>query len=407
VRVLFVVHRYWPALGGAERHYRALAERIAAEGHRVQVYTTDALELQRFWDRRRARVAVVAEAKNGVAIRRFRVRHLPFHVRVLDALTRALPLRAVQLRWRPPSPLVPGLARTASGDWDVVVAGALPVNSILHAAYRLARRSRSRLVYLPFCHLGAAPGDAVARSYATPAQIWLLRQADAVIALTDRERHHLMARGVAPERLTVVPAGVDPDAVAGGDGARFRDRHGIDGPIVAYVGANAYDKGTAHLVQAMARLWAVGEKATLMLAGEPFADFERSLERQGPLPRLRRLGRIDEAEKRDLLAAAHVIAMPSRTDGFGQLFLEAWCYGLPVIGADAGGIPEVVRDGENGYLVPFGDVAALASRLHALLSDPGLAARFGDSGRRQTLACWTWDAVYAQTRPSILSAPGS
>src|SRR3712207_8646872 len=72
-------------------------------------------------------------------------------------------------------------------------------------------------------------------------------------------------------------------------------------------------------------------------------------------------------DKRDLNAAGQVFCMPSRTDSFGIVYLEAWLNGVPVIGARAGGVPEIIDDGVDGYLVEFGDVAALANRIELLL----------------------------------------
>jgi glycosyltransferase involved in cell wall biosynthesis len=108
---------------------------------------------------------------------------------------------------------------------------------------------------------------------------------------------------------------------------------------------------------------------------------------------------VSEEEKRDLLAAAGVVAMPSRSDSFGIVFLEAWLYSVPVVGAAAGGIPEVISDGQDGYVVPFGDVDTLSQRLARLLAEPALARRMGEVGRCKTLAQHTWDHVYARVKP--------
>ena len=77
--------------------------------------------------------------------------------------------------------------------------------------------------------------------------------------------------------------------------------------------------------------------------------------------------------------------MPSRTDSFGIVYLEAWLNGVPVIGARAGGVPEVITDGVDGYLVDFGDVAALANRIELLLRRPEAARAMGEAGRRKVL----------------------
>ncbi|HEY6042186.1 MAG TPA: glycosyltransferase family 4 protein, partial [Anaerolineae bacterium] len=91
-----------------------------------------------------------------------------------------------------------------------------------------------------------------------------------------------------------------------------------------------------------------------------------------------------------------VLAMPSRTDSFGIVFLEAWFYGKPVIGARAGGVPEVIDDGRDGFLVNFGDTDMLARRIAQLLDDRVLAQEFGAAGREKVLQNWTWDKIYPQ-----------
>jgi glycosyltransferase involved in cell wall biosynthesis len=103
-----------------------------------------------------------------------------------------------------------------------------------------------------------------------------------------------------------------------------------------------------------------------------------------------KLGFVSDEEKRDAYAACTVFAMPSRTDTFGIVYLEAWLYDKPVIGAQAGGVPEVIADGVDGYLIRFGDVPALAAHLRALIADPALAARLGQAGHAKVLREHTW-----------------
>jgi len=88
--------------------------------------------------------------------------------------------------------------------------------------------------------------------------------------------------------------------------------------------------------------------------------------------------------------------MPSRTDSFGIVFLEAWTYGKPVIGAQAGGPREIIEHGGDGLLVPFGDTETLGREIARLLNDRNLAHRLGMVGRRRTLERYTWDRVYAR-----------
>jgi glycosyltransferase involved in cell wall biosynthesis len=85
----------------------------------------------------------------------------------------------------------------------------------------------------------------------------------------------------------------------------------------------------------------------------------------------------------DLLAAADFFVLPSLTEGLPLSVLEAMAQGLPVIATPVGGIPEVVLEGEHGYLVPVQEDAALAEAMTRLARDPELARRLGEAGRRR------------------------
>jgi glycosyltransferase involved in cell wall biosynthesis len=114
---------------------------------------------------------------------------------------------------------------------------------------------------------------------------------------------------------------------------------------------------------------------------------------------------IPYASQTDVLnayAAASVFVLPSRTDSFGIVFLEAWCNQLPVIGADAGGIPDVIRAGVTGSLVPFADVPALCDALIMLLTDHDLATQYAQAGYAEVLAQHTWEHVFARIYPHYL-----
>ena len=77
MRILHIIQRYHPYIGGSELYFKELSERLARAGHRVEVWTTDAWDLDYFWTKKARRVAVERETHNGVLIRRFQVKHLP------------------------------------------------------------------------------------------------------------------------------------------------------------------------------------------------------------------------------------------------------------------------------------------------------------------------------------------
>jgi len=408
---LHIVQLYYPVATGAGRYFAEVGERLAREGHQVTVLATDAYDLEYFWNPARRRVELAEETHNGVRIVRLPVRRIPgppiaypILRRLMLELSRIPGSVPLLRRMAQITPRLPDLARfftqNAGTRFDLVHTCNITLDFAIFPAYAFARQRGVPFVCTPFVHLGP-PGDrTILRYYSMRHQVDLLRRSDRVITMTGLEAAELAARGVPRAKLRRVGVGVTPSEVLGGDGARFRAEQRIAGPLVLYIGALAHDKGAIHSVEAMQQLWARGSDATLVMIGAPLAHFTQFYEK---LPvedkaRIRLLPYAPETMKRDALAAADVLALPSRTDSFGIVFLEAWCYGVPVVGARAGGVPDVIADEQDGLLVPFGDVGAIATAIERLLTDRELARRLGAAGRAKVERNFTWDRIYDQVR---------
>ncbi|MDO8691837.1 MAG: glycosyltransferase family 4 protein [Dehalococcoidia bacterium] len=406
-----MVPRYWPYLGGSERWFQEISERLAADGHQVTVLTTDAWDLEYFWDRHKQSIPVKEEAHNGVVIRRLPVRHLPFSGIVFPGTRRVMcwlargprlgrnalfPLGAT-------TPLVPSLPRALSRlnpAPEIVHAATVPFDSLVYYAQQYARSRGIPFIMSPQTHLGEPESDEVRRHYTLPNQIEMMRRSTFVIVRTDIERDSLQVLGVPRDKMVRIPAGAEPREMTG-TGARFRKKHGLHQPIVFSLGALAYDKGSMTLVEAMKLLWSEGLKADLVMAGPLMEPFRHYMEAQPDEVKARCLipGFVSLEEKADLLDAGDVFVMASRTDSFGIVYLEAWLNRKPVIGAWAGGVPDVISQGQDGFLVRFGDAAELAMRIKQLLGDRELAEKMGRRGEKKTLESYTWDRVYEQALP--------
>jgi glycosyltransferase involved in cell wall biosynthesis len=96
-----------------------------------------------------------------------------------------------------------------------------------------------------------------------------------------------------------------------------------------------------------------------------------------------------------VLADADLFVLPSRSEAFPNAVIEAMAAGLPVIATDVGGIPEIIRTGENGLLVPPGDPEALAHAIVGLMDQPGLAADLGRAARIDVERYYTLDRMVA------------
>src|SRR3954454_12473801 len=365
MKIAWFTHRYHPCIGGAEAFGRAMVRRFVAEGHEVDVLTSDAHELSYFIDRRRRRVDAPAESVvDGARVRRFAVRHVPLQ-RYFGKLLSYAPHWPTRCRAASYMPILPGIERVR-GDYDAVFGVGFPFTIFSYAALRNARAGGAPLILTPFLHL-ATPGDPVNRSYTRPHQVRLLSEADLLVVPTDLEARAITGWGIPRSQILQMPMAIEHDEVTGGDRARFRARHSIPAgaPLVGQLGALDPNKGSTDLIRALSRINHGRPDAGLVhlaLAGAPTPDFDafaaelpessaRSLKVVGPLP---------PGDVPDFYAAIDVFSMPSRTDSFGIVFLEAWANARPVVAAAAGGVVEVVQHDRNGLLVPFGDVKALA-----------------------------------------------
>jgi glycosyltransferase involved in cell wall biosynthesis len=200
----------------------------------------------------------------------------------------------------------------------------------------------------------------------------------------------LAGRGIPRDTVTVIYPGIDTV----GYSPRAEDRSVQ--PVFAYLGRLKRYKGVHHVVRAFAAL--AHPTAVLEIAGA--GDYRLMLERLAASldlgQRVRFLGRISEAEKRDLLRRAWALVLASPKEGWGITNLEAAASGTPVIASNSPGIRESVRDGDTGYLVPHGDTGAMTDAMRRLAADRGLVERLGGQARRFAQT-FTWERATDET----------
>ena len=136
--------------------------------------------------------------------------------------------------------------------------------------------------------------------------------------------------------------------------------------------------------------------AVLLMAGEgpERASAQALARRLGLTDRVRFMGRQDHIE--DILSMADVFLLPSELESFGLSALEAMASGVPVVGSDAGGLPEVVKHTETGFLLPVGDVEGMAARTLEILKDEEHQRCLGQAGRRRAAALFSADRIVTQ-----------
>jgi len=344
-----------PHAGGAEIHVHELFGRIAGWGHEVHLVASG-------WPGAAPRAVV-----DGIQVQRVGGRH-GFALQGRGAVRRAL--------------------RDRGGPFDVVVEDINKIPLFLPLVTSLPFVAIVPHLFGSTAFAEASVPIAAAVWAAERPIPWVYRKAQ-FHAISESTRDDLVRRGIRSERVVVIHPGVDADHYAP-DAATPRATR----PTFLYVGRLKRYKGVEFALRALADARRQRADMTLDVCGQ--GDDRPRLERLaaelGLGPAVRFPGFVSEEEKRRLLRRAWAVVFPSPKEGWGITNVEAAACGTPAIASDSDGLRESVRAGVTGYLVPHGDVSALANRMLTLAGDPALVERLGRAARGFAEGL-SWDAA--------------
>ena len=384
-RLAFVVPRYGANIvGGAETLVRGLAQHLVADGHAVEVLTTCAKD-HLSW-KNALPAGVHREA--GVTVRRFPVqprdtrRHAWLQYRILRG-SRLGPKE--EARWVHESvgsrELFDYLAER-QGDYDLVCFAPYLFGTTLRGVPLVPGRAVliPCLHDEPFAHLG------VVRE-AFQACRGFIFNAPPEAALAEK------LYGIGDRPAGVVGLGFDPPPAT--DPAAFRRRHGLEGPLLFYLGRKETGKNLPLLIEYALRYRDLRRSdLTLVLAGD------------GPVtappgtPGVRDLGYLDAAAKAAAYAAATVVCQPSVNESFSIVLMEAWLAGTPVL-VHARCAVTTHHVFQAGGGLAFEDFYEFAEALDVLLEDGERRRRLGIQGRAYVETVYSWPAVTARLRETL------
>jgi D-inositol-3-phosphate glycosyltransferase len=368
--------------GGMNVYVRALASALARAGVGCDVYT-------RAEDPRQSPVVVVEPG--------FRVLHV-------NAGPRA-PIPRYEL---------PGLVDAFVAESTRLIDEALPVE-VLHANYWLSGAVAHRLKHLrdlplvaTFHTLARVKADAGVDDdpdQRARTEHDVIACADLMLASTAAERDQLETHyGAVPERVEIVPPGVDHSVFFPADAAVAKRRLGFEGRrMLLFAGRIQPLKGVGMAVRCLAEL--DDPTAMLLVVGGPSGpDGDEELARVralahelGIAANVHFVPPQPHTDLADFYRAADVCIVPSRSESFGLVALEAAACGTPVVAASVGGLRSLVDDGTTGFLVDGRDPAAYAAPVATLLDDPALAAEIGATASVRSRR-YSWSITAARLR---------
>ncbi len=241
-------------------------------------------------------------------------------------------------------------------------------------------------------HLPATPGFVLHER--KPAPEWnrieheILHAQDHIVVMGSHVKPAIEALyDMPPSRVTVIGTGPGNDL----DIVRDGGTKDASGKSILFVGKLAGVKGLGVLLEAF----------ELVRAQVPDAVLHVVTRREVSAPGVVHHGAIDAAQLKKLFYSASIFSMPAYKEPLGLVYLEAMLAGCACVGTDTGAMPELIRDGETGYVVPVGDSAALAARLVAMLQDPARTRLMGERGYESVREYWDWDAVVGRLLAAV------
>lgn len=384
MNLLYPLTAYPPYLGGAQLHQHLLAQHLQND-HSLQVVT--------FWNANRTDWLL------GTTLKAHRLPHdyvidgIPVHrlgfswsetLQMLPWLPLYYPLMAVALP--PIARVIATHLQPFAQSADLIHNVRIGREGLTYACWQVARQHGIPFILTPVHH-----PRWVGWRYRQYLQLY--RQADGVIALTQSEKQTLVELGVNPERVFVT--GIGPVLAESADGDRFRQTHGITGPLVLFLGQHYPYKGYQHLLAATDLVWQRHPETEFVFIGPAVKQSEQYFQAH-PNRRIHRLGTVSLQQKTDALAACDLLCVPSSQESFGGVYTEAWSFGKPVIGCSIPAVAEVVSEGVDGYLVPQ-QPTEIADRITHLLNHPNQATQLGAAGSQKVQTHYTWPRLAAKT----------
>ncbi|HEX4914459.1 MAG TPA: glycosyltransferase [Vicinamibacterales bacterium] len=386
MRLLHVAATYLPAVryGGTIVSVHGLCKALAARGHDVHVFTT----------------SVDGPADSAV------VHQQPVDV---DGV-KVWYFRSPSLRRIYWSPTLGAALNAQVAQFDVVHTHAVFLWP-LWAAARAARRASVPYVVSP---RGMLERDLVARRNPLLKALWLavierqnLEHAAAIHVTSEREANEAAAFGFHFRRVCEVPNGVEFDLDGPGPNSVAPAVSEAAGgkPFVLFLGRVNWKKGLDRLLSALARL----PDQRLIIAGNDDDNYrpvlERQAERLGVTDRVTYLGAVNHSEKAALFARAQVMVVPSYSENFGNVAVEAIAAGVPVICTPEVGVAPAIANGGAG-VVAAGTAEQLAGAINTLLSDAPRRKAMGEAGPPLARDRFAWPVVAAQMETLYQSVAG-
>lgn len=384
MRVLNIIQRYYPAIGGAELWCRMICQYLSKNNVDVNILTLAVDKEEEYWHDKSPgknfKYLGRFDYDDQIKVRRYR-RNIPtpgfkfLSKRILDEIFGVYFYgpHSLEMYFNLPAQIK---------NSDIVHLHALPHSHNI-IGFFMAKAFKKPIVITPHFH----PGH---HFYERKMNYFIMHYSDKVLAVSEYEKVHFIKEGIPKEKIMVTGNAIDPEEYLPKNLPSFKEvlfkKYNIntDTKIVIFIGRKIEYKGIQILVNSLKRIKSKMDLKLFLIgpATEWFEKFYAGLNQQ-ERDYIIDLGEISHQDKVNILHLSNVLVLPSEYEAFGIVFLEAWICGIPVIGTDRGAMPYVIDGG--GLAFKYGDCKELSEKIKLILMDPSLSQKMVREGKNKVL----------------------
>ncbi|TXT66528.1 MAG: D-inositol 3-phosphate glycosyltransferase [Promethearchaeota archaeon] len=420
-RILYLPTRYFPAISGAEFYFQRMAEILTStQNYKIDIFTSNALDFRAL---RSPEGKIITpednyyKKVNNLEIYRFPINYTRSRTEKVSFLENCPFYRNLNLSENTLKKSLsngPYMAQLINFfqdhkhplSYQLIHTTYYPYFNLIIALI-LGEIMNIPTMCTPFFHFSNP-------RYLDKDLLEILKKFDYLIACTNTEKKILVKfTGVKENNIKVIPMGVDYDVFNNPITSKTKNidfkriyfkPHERNYRMVLFCGYKNFEKGAISILKAIPLVYKQFKKIYFIFIGPPTRAFNAELSKLRKLKKYRIINLTPEnlrgyfdKKKISAFQQADIFLMPSRSDAFGIAFLEAWASGTPVIGANIGATPEVIKHNQDGILVEFDNHKEIAEKILWLLNNPSLRKSFAKEGNLKVKSTYKWTNVAQQT----------
>ncbi|MBD3214134.1 MAG: glycosyltransferase [Candidatus Lokiarchaeota archaeon] len=412
---LYLPTRYFPSISGAEFYFQRIAEILTKlYNYKIDIYTSNAIDFTALHSQKGKRIKKsnhLFGKVNDISIKRYPIDYnltLDEKIRFIKSFESFQNLNLSDICLKniiSSGPFIPKLIEILlhqENEYDLIHTTYYPYFNLIIALIA-GEKMKCPTICTPFFHFTNP-------RYLKKEPTEILTKFDFLIACTQMEKEFLYRNlNIDPERIKVIPMGVDYRKINNFNNnvsfkEKFFNKTEKSYKMVLYCGYKNYEKGAISLLKSIPLIIKDHSELYFVFIGPPTQAFNRELSKVRKLEKARIInltpdnltGYFDKY-KLSAFKETDIYVMPSRSDAFGIAYLEAWASGKPVIAADIGAIPEVVKNENDGLLVKFDDINDIKTNILKLLRNESLRKKLGKTGEEKVKNNFTWKIIAEKT----------